>query len=372
MKRREFITKTGFAGVAVTGGAFTLSSCTFKSENKNWIWIGPKTNYTLDQWKSLFEGYKNNGIDAILLESFMGRKAFWESSFLESEGPMLETAIEAGLETGVEIHSWMWSMPCMIPDILENHKEWYNVNAKGESSATDPAYVGYYKFLCPSREEPRKFIQKRVKELSGIEGLAGVHLDYIRHPDAILPKSLWSKYDIIQDRVYPEYDYCYCDHCRSEFKESHGIDPLEIEDPTANEDWMKYRWNAVNTLVNEYLLPEIKNGGKHASAAVFPGPSLAKEMVRQDWGNWNLDSYHPMLYHSFYEAKPDWVKKYTAEGADTVGADKMYSGIYVPGIKSEGEFIDTIENALAGGASGITLFGMREEYFKVFKKITKA
>ena len=118
----------------------------------------------------------------------------------------------------LEVHAWMWSMPCMVPEIMQNHPDWYNVNAKGESAVDKPAYVDYYKFLDPGRPEVREWVQKTVKELASIPELTGVHLDYIRHPDAILPKGLWSKYKIVQDKVYPPYDYGYSAYEREQFK----------------------------------------------------------------------------------------------------------------------------------------------------------
>ena len=113
---------------------------------------------------------------------------------------------------GLEVHAWMWSMPCLIDDVIKTHPDWYNVNAKGESAVDKPAYVDYYKFLDPARPEVREFVRDTVRELAAIPGLTGIHLDYIRHPDAILPSGLWSKYGIVQDKVYPPYDYGYTDY----------------------------------------------------------------------------------------------------------------------------------------------------------------
>jgi hypothetical protein len=108
-------------------------------------------------------------------------------------------------------------MICGQDDVIRNHPDWYNVNAKGESAHDKPAYVDYYKFLDPARPEVREFIRDTVREISAIRGLASVHLDYVRHPDAILPSGLWSKYGIGQDKVYPAYDYGYTDYSRRLF-----------------------------------------------------------------------------------------------------------------------------------------------------------
>ena len=55
----------------------------------------------------------------------------------------------------------------------------------------------------------------------------GIHLDYVRYCDVILPVNLWQNYGIEQTRELPEYDFCYCETCRAKYKAEHGVDPLE-------------------------------------------------------------------------------------------------------------------------------------------------
>ena len=244
-------------------------------------------------------------------------------------------------------------MPCMVPEIVEKHPDWYNVNAKGESAVDKPAYGDYYKFLDPGRPEVRDWVQETVKELASIPDLRGVHLDYIRHPDAILPKGLWSKYKIVQDKVYPPYDYGYSPYERDQFKKKSGTDPIrigngEVKDQGLVDAWLKFRWDMVVDLVNDYLVPAAHAKGKMITAAVFPAPSRAREMVRQDWGRFQLDAYLPMLYHVFYEAGPEWVREETKEGVAAVRRP-LYSGIFIHNVKVD--VTRTIQMAREGGAS---------------------
>ena len=278
-----------------------------------------------------------------------------------------DMALPLATEAGLEVHAWMWTMPCLLPEILKTHPDWYNVNAKGENAAVKPAYVDYYKFLDPARPEVRAFIQARVRELAAIPGLTGIHLDYVRHPDAILPSGLWAKYGIVQDKVYPPYDYGYTDYSRARFKAETGVDPLRLGDPQANAAWLRYRLDSVVDLVNDYLVPVAKAGGKTISAAVFPGPSRARTMVRQDWGRFRLDAFLPMLYHAFYESGPEFVGTYTREAVGTVTAP-VYSGIYVPPLPPE-ELAAAVRQALDGGAAGVSLFdvgAMNDDRWRAF------
>lgn len=378
MHRRELIKTLGLATAAlglddVTSVVSALGAAAPQTRRKHFVWMRPDLKKTADDWKREFALMKDAGISGITPEIYNGSSALFGSRRLPVRSPWLETVLPLAANAGLEVHAWMWSMPCLLPDILKAHPDWYNVNAKGESAFDKPAYVDYYKFLDPARPEVREFVRDTVRELAAIPGLTGIHLDYIRHPDAILPSNLWSKYGIVQDKVYPPYDYGYTEYSRAAFKAMHGIDPLTMKDPEANAAWLKYRLDTVVDLVNNHLVPAAKQGGKQISAAVFPGPSLARTMVRQDWGRFTLDAYFPMLYHTFYDAGPEWVKTYTAEAVRTV-TSPVYSGLFI-GPLSDADFERTIRMAIEGGAAGVSLFdagAMTPARWTRFAAITKS
>jgi uncharacterized lipoprotein YddW (UPF0748 family) len=347
MTKREFLQTIGLAAAAFAARRQPRAL-------KNFVWMRPSLAKTPDDWRRDFDLMRASGIHGIIPEIYGGAQALFGSKRLPVRAPWLESTIPLATEAGLEVHAWMWSMPCSIPDVMQKHPDWYNVNAKGESAVDKPAYVGYYRFLDPARPEVREFVRDTVRELAAIPGLTGVHLDYIRHPDAILPSGLWSKYGIVQDKVYPAYDYGYTEYSRRAFKAKTGIDPIELPDPESHAAWLQYRLDSVVDLVNDYLVPAAHAGGKKISAAVFPGPGRARTMVRQDWGRFTLDQFHPMLYHTFYEAGPDFVRTYTEEAVRTVKAP-VYSGLFV-GPLDPATFTQTVEMAIAGGAAGVSIF----------------
>jgi uncharacterized lipoprotein YddW (UPF0748 family) len=267
---------------------------------------------------------------------------------------------------GLEIHAWIIALNHRSGETKKNHPEWFTVSRDGRSTATYQPYVDYYSWLCPSRVEVREFLSERVNRLAGIDGLDGVHLDYIRHSDVILPVGLWSKYDLVQDREYPEFDFCYCDVCREQFKESEGIDPLELEDPPGNDAWLQFRYDSVTRLVNELALIT-KNHQTMLTAAVFPTPEIAKKLVRQDWVNWNLDAIFPMIYHNFYEKEIPWIETATREGTEALkGRIPLYSGLFIPALTPD-TISEAIQYAVKGGAAGVTFFsepGMNKKFWK--------
>src|SRR5437588_4541574 len=361
MDRRDFLRKAAM-GVAALGAQSLdamwtraqASAGTQTTARKNRVWITLNVDRPVEEWKRLFATIRASHVQAILPEIYDGRHAYFPSQHLPVKMDLLGRILPLARAEGLEVHAWMWSMPCMVPEIITKHPDWYNMNAKGESAVDKPAYVDYYKFLDPGRPEVREWVQGTVKELAGITELTGIHLDYIRHPDAILPKGLWSKYNIVQDKVYPPYDYGYSQYERQEFKKKYGIDPVKIEDPSHHQQWMQFRFDMVTGLVNDYLVPAAHARKKMITAAVFPGPTLARAMVRQDWGRWNLDAFLPMLYNTFYNAGPDWVKKQTQDGATTTGKP-VYSGLFIHNT-DQSTVAALVDNALAGGASGVSIF----------------
>jgi uncharacterized lipoprotein YddW (UPF0748 family) len=365
MNRRDFLRKAALGSAALAGGQLAATALGIQTQNggtnsaqrKNWVWITLNPNRPIDEWKRNFATIRASGISAILPEIYDGRNAHFASQHLPVKTDLLGKILPLARAEQLEVHAWMWSMPCLIPEIMQKHPDWYNVNALGESALDKPAYVDYYKFLDPGRPEVREWLQSTVKELASIPQLTGVHLDYIRHPDAILPKGLWSKYKIVQDKVYPPYDYGYSAYER--FKEKFEVDPIQIgngqlKDPQLEKAWFEFRLDMVVDLVNDYLAPAAHAKGKKITAALFPGPSLARQMVRQDWGRFQIDAFLPMLYHVFYEEGPEWVKKETAEATSTAKRP-VYSGLFVHNMKV-GEFRQTLKMALEGGASGVSLF----------------
>src|SRR5437667_1877979 len=132
---------------------------------------------------------------------------------------------------------------------------------------------------------------------------------------------------------------------------------------------VQFRWGMVTDLVNDYLVPAAHTKKKMITAAVFPGPSLARTMVKQDWGRWKLDAFLPMLYSEFYQAGPEWVQQQTREGVATV-KKPVYSGLFIYNM-DEAAFTASVEAALA--AAGIAIFSadaLNEGKAKALRRIT--
>lgn len=345
MNKRDFIRTSVLAGVGlmsfnrVNAGSKPKKSSGFK----HWVWENP-----------------NPAEEESAIKERLGRfyAAGIRGMFFENDS---ENHFRIAKSVGLEAHRWMWTMNRGEKQLLENHPDLYAVSRKGLSCATHPPYVGYYRWLCPSKPEVQEYLKNQVNQILERENVDGIHLDYIRFCDVILPVNLWKGYKIDQSRELPEYDFCYCETCRSKYKAEYGVDPLDLEFPDQSPSWRKFRYERINAVVNQ--LAEVAHAKKKPiTAAVFPTPEIARRIVRQDWTNWNLDGVCPMIYHGFYREQVKWIGDAVEEGIHFLnGRFPIYAGLFLPDFKSDGEISEGIKTALQHGASGISFFGNVDE-----------
>ncbi len=342
-KRRSFI-KSGLLTASAPLLHLSLPMLSMASETskkgKHWIWINPDHKQEAAAITKEYAALKDAGIRGILFESDS------------------EKHFRAAKQLGLEGHRWNWTMNNGSKALLANHPEWYAVSRDGKSCATHPPYVGYYRWLCPSKPEVIAFLKNEAEKILSKDYIDGLHLDYIRFCDVVLPLNLWSQYKVDQRTEMAEYDFCYCETCRAKFKAQTGKDPLEFTYPDEALSWRLFRYEAINNVVNT-LAEVAQKHKKWISAAVFPTPEVARRNVRQDWTNWNLSAVFPMIYHGFYQEEVKWIGEAVKEGVHFLnGKFPLYAGLYLPDFKGNMEELAAgMGHAMKNGAAGISLFG---------------
>jgi hypothetical protein len=337
MNKREFLK----AGLVMSAAAQlplqSIANAKRKTKRKNWVWIRPDQRDADDEIKARYTAFKAAGITGLFFEYDVERH------------------FRIAKNVGLEAHRWIWTMN--HAELLTTHPDWYSFNRKGDSCADKPPYVNYYRWLCPSRPEVKEYLEKYVSDTLDKDYVDGIHLDYVRYCDVILPVNLWDNYKIDQTKELPEYDYCYCDVCKAKFKDEYGIDINTVQYPEASLSWRLFRYNNITRIVNG-ISAVAHQHKKPITAAVFPTPEIARRNVRQDWTNWKLDGVCPMTYHGFYKEKVTWIGDAVTEGVHFLaGAFPLYAGLYLPDFKSDDEIAQGIGLALKNGAAGISLFG---------------
>jgi uncharacterized lipoprotein YddW (UPF0748 family) len=317
-----------------------LLSTAIHAAPKFWTW----TEYNKNKdWEAYFEQMKDVGITGFIMGG--DRAAF-------------EHVIPIADKVGVDVYAWMWILNNR--PLAKAHPEWLDYNQRGESIQDKKAYVEYYKFLNPAIPEVQDAIVQQVEEIARIEGLKGVCLDYCRFVDAILPTTLWKKYDVVQDRVLPEWDYGYHPQMIARFKQKYGYDPREQENPALDGKWGQFRMDQVNELVAKLKGVTYKHGVE-LTASPFPTPKMSRRMVYQDWGTWPLDRSFAMIYDGFYDGDLNWIAGCIQDcRRDMDPKAKLYFGLHVPSYKEDRGFdvYDAMQTAFDHGAEGIAFFAL--------------
>jgi uncharacterized lipoprotein YddW (UPF0748 family) len=180
----------------------------------------------------------------------------------------LKVLIEAAHARGLEVHPWV----CVNADgganpspVLQAHPDWCMVNSEGER-------VGA---LDPSSPEVRRHIAGVIGELARKYEIDGVSLDYVRYATP--------------------GRFCYCDRCKTAFKEATGLDCTDAyKAPAYSQLWRQWRlWR------NRQLLAEMEEI-RQALGEARPGALLSTYV----WG--------AQTYGARYDTCQDfktWIKK---------------------------------------------------------------
>ncbi|MCF8412488.1 MAG: family 10 glycosylhydrolase [Melioribacteraceae bacterium] len=308
------------------------------------LWLAYNYAPNLESWNKRLKKFNENSITDI---------------FLSATPDQTKDFIELASKQNIKTHAWIWTLNAPNDEEAMKHPEWYAVNRLGQNSLEYRAYVDYYQWLSPFSEGAREHIKSKVANYLSIDGLESIHLDYVRYVDVILGADLQPKYNLQQDHQMPEFDYDYHPNARAEFKELFGVDPMDLENPELDMEWLQFRLNAVTALVNDIsYMVHLEN--KKLSAAVFPYPEMSRQMVRQDWSSWDLDIAVPMIYHNFYRQNMNWIQFATEQGVrESKGKFKLVTGLFLPSL-NENSLNEAIKKAFDGGADGICLFGLNQ------------
>ncbi len=161
---------------------------------------------------------------------------------------------------------------------------------------------------------------------------------------------------------------------RNLFREKYGKDPLELHEPGYDTTWINFRLEQLNLTIDQ-LRNHVKDKSLKITAAVFPTPKMSANMVRQNWKDWQLDCYFPMVYHNFYNEDIEWIREVMREDRSEIGEKpNLFCGLYLPSLQKSNDLELAIQAAFKGGANGVSFFsygGLNENTINQIKKFTK-
>lgn len=225
--------------------------------DRHWIWTSVDRDADPVHLRSKYRRLKARGLYGV----FLG-------------GGIDDREYELVREAGLELHPWMWTTNRGEPELRGAHPDWFMVSRSGNSCVDHPPYVDYYRWVSPFHPSVRAYLRERVDEIAAHPAVNGVHLDYVRFPDVILPRGLWEKYGLDQTEELPDFDFDYSHAARSAYREFAGVDPLHLDDPAHDQRWLHFRYGAITQLVSQ-LTAVAHARSKQTTAAVFPAHGSA-------------------------------------------------------------------------------------------------
>ncbi|NJM24083.1 MAG: family 10 glycosylhydrolase [Richelia sp. SM1_7_0] len=283
----------------------------------------------------VFDRLSQAGINTVFFETVNAGYTVYPSKVAPQQNPLtrnwdpLKSAVKLAHDRGMELHAWVW----VFAAGNQRHNQILNIdsNYPGPVLAAHPDWAGYDRqgkmipqgqtkpFFDPANPQLRQYLLNQYEEIVTNYDVDGLHLDYIRYP--------------FQDHQRNR-SYGYGQAARSQFKQSYGVDPLQIT-PNQRDMWQK--WTAFRTQQIDSFVSQISQKMRQKkpdlimSVAVFPLPEQERiQKLQQHWEVWanrgDIDLIVPMTYAletpAFSRLAQPWIL-----------SRKLGSALLVPGIR---------------------------------------
>ena len=288
----------------------------------------------------------------------------------------LEQALRQAHAAGLRVHAWIavnlvssaYELPASRQHILYREPQWLMVPRDLAAEMRDvdprsPVYVGRLArwtrarsndveglYLSPIHPGAAEHVAEVVRELVERYPLDGVHLDYVRYPNADFDYSP-AALDAFRDALAPDLT----DQQRSVADARERIDPLAYPTLYA-ERWDGFRRSRLTALVMR-LRTMIKSVRPEAavSAAVVPDAREANTGRLQDWRTWLDQSLIDILCPMAYTHDVELFSRQIAAAQDLAGDVPVWAGVGAYRL-SPAATLRQISAARRLGAGGTILF----------------
>ena len=120
MTRRELLKTAATAAISLTIPRQFRAG----SPSKNFVWMRPSITRSADDWRRDFDLLRAAGIHGIIPEVYNGRQTLFRSTRLPVRATWLNDTLPLARAAGLEVHAWMWCMPCLLDSVITQHPDW--------------------------------------------------------------------------------------------------------------------------------------------------------------------------------------------------------------------------------------------------------
>ncbi len=312
------------------------------------VWDHDAVGWYPGDWDRTCRELKAAGINTIFVNVLWAGLAHYPSKVVPSSdtfrrlGDQLRSCIDAAHKQGLEVHAWKvcWYVENAPPEWKEKLKK------EGRLQQNANGQTVYW--LNPALEANRALELDALAELARYEGLDGIHLDYIRFPDA---------------------NACYAPASQRAFQQWLGREaspwPGCARSGANQQEYQRWRASLITDFVREAsrrikaIRPELK-----LSAAVWGGYPDTIPSIAQDWATWlkegSVDFVCPMNYtEDSFRFSAQVQKQLALPGA----RGRVFPGLGVTAAESQlraDEVVEQIAILRRLGAPGFVLFDLSQ------------
>jgi len=374
-----------FVGCALLAGAARPMGRENAAVEVRGLWVLRSSLTSPQSITNLVRTARASGFNALFVQVRGRGEAFYQSAIdpratdlaaQSSQFDPLGDVIAAAHAANMRVHAWvnvsLVSSAAQLPEnrahVVYRHPNWLMVPRAivqdlKPIDGHSPAYAGKVSrwtrtqndlveglYLSPILPEAADYTVSVVTELASRYALDGVHLDYLRYPNADFD---YSRYAIAEFRT--EIAPALPSPVRAALDKRAEIDPVAYPDALPVE-WAQFRRARLSSLAMR-LRSVVKRARPDAmvSAAVVPDADDAASNRLQDWRTWVesgiLDAICPMAYTTDATVFAQQIS-----GARAIaGARGVWAGIGAWRLSPE-QTIQHISLARKAGAAGLVLF----------------
>lgn len=270
-------------------------------------------------------------------------------------GTLSARAVRLANEEGIQCHVWpiVFNVESADAQTLARYRRDGRLQTRADGSPTT--------WLCPALAANRESELERVLKLAATPGVHGLHLDYVRYPDA---------------------DACFGPECRAHFESHYGQtmpDWPRIPDD-ARDAFVAWRANAISRFVESVskALAE-QHPDVRLSVAVWPDVDTVKTQLGQDWPRWLENEWVDFVAPMSYTERDAEFRNWTARQLALPGAEgRIWAGLGVTASHTRlgaGATLRQAQYAIDAGVTGVVVFDLNRtvanEIFPALQRIQR-
>ena len=330
----------------------------------------------IDEVRETLNNISALGFNHLFVETFFNGKLIFKSEktklkthdfvFDSPYGKnLLNAFIEEGKQLGIKIHAWVENFFIGIYQDINTLDSSFKLSwiLKNRDETYLQKQEKNYVFLDPAHDEVRKLLMYIYEEITVLDDLESLHLDYIRYPLC---------YDL--DHKTLTDDTGYTDIAVKKFESLHHITHMKqiiSSNIKVYDLWKEFKKNQVTSFIKE--IHEMIHHRTKISTAVFGNPEHAIANKMQDWLSWvhlgYIDIVMPMAYYKDDQRVYEEISRMRELVGNRVKVVAGLAPSYI-GLDPQAN-LTQIERVKQAQADGVCLFATQNYLIKHFMGVSE-